>query len=388
MQILPINNGTRLNQQIQSGNTPRRSAFYETNKFASPKPINIIQKTSTDDKNIVTSMKNNHAMHMAARLAFITSLTLLLVKFGAYFLTDSKAVLSDAIESIINVVTAAFLMFSISVSSKPVDENHPYGHGKIESFSAGLEGGLIIIAAVVIFVEAVPAFFTPQPPRNLGAGLFILAGAGAVNLAVGAYLMHAGRKYKSEALGADGRHLLTDFYTSAGVIIGLLLYHLAGFPWIDPLVACLVALNILIPGIKLTANSFKNLMNEADPELLERIVQGLNTIRKPGWLYPHKLRALRSGRYHHVDLHISLPHYWTLTQVHEAEQEITQALLDALGEEGDIMIHVDPCEPPYCPVCEVDDCSKRNSGFICAPNWSVKEVISARATDTTASLPP
>jgi cation diffusion facilitator family transporter len=330
-------------------------------------------------------MKNNVAMHWAARLAFITSLTLLLAKFGAYYLTDSKAVLSDAIESIINVVTGAFLMLSISVSSKPVDENHPYGHGKIESFSAGLEGGLIIIAAVIILIEAVPAFFYPQPPRNLGPGLYILGGAGIVNLAVGIYLMQAGRKYKSEALSADGRHLLTDFYTSAGVIIGLVLYRIIGFLWIDPLVACLVALNILIPGIKLFINSFKNLMNEADPELIERIVEGLNTIRKPGWLYPHKLRALRSGRYHHVDLHISLPHYWTLTQVHEAEQEITQALLDAIGEEGDIMIHVDPCEPPYCPVCEVGDCSERISDFNASPNWSVKEVISARSKDNAES---
>jgi cation diffusion facilitator family transporter len=330
-------------------------------------------------------MKNNVAMHWAARLAFITSLTLLLAKFGAYYLTDSKAVLSDAIESIINVVTGAFLMLSISVSSKPVDENHPYGHGKIESFSAGLEGGLIIIAAVIILIEAVPAFFYPQPPRNLGPGLYILGGAGIVNLAVGVYLMQAGRKYKSEALSADGRHLLTDFYTSAGVIIGLVLYRIIGFLWIDPLVACLVALNILIPGIKLFINSFKNLMNEADPELIERIVEGLNTIRKPGWLYPHKLRALRSGRYHHVDLHISLPHYWTLTQVHEAEQEITQALLDAIGEEGDIMIHVDPCEPPYCPVCEVGDCSERISDFNASPNWSVKEVISARSKDNAES---
>ena len=326
-------------------------------------------------------MKNNHAMHMAARLAFITSLALLLAKFGAYYLTDSKAIFSDAIESIINVVTAAFLMLSISVSSKPVDEDHPYGHGKIESFSAGLEGGLIILAAIMILVESIPVFFAPQPPRNLGLGLYILGGAGAVNLVVGGYLMRAGRTYKSEAISADGRHLLTDFYTSAGVIIGLLLYRLTGFPWLDPLVACLVALNILIPGISLLAKSFKNLMDEADPELLERIVLALNTIKKPGWLYPHKLRALRSGRYHHVDLHISLPHYWTLTQVHEAEQEITQALLDALGEEGDIMIHVDPCEPPYCPICNVDKCSARKADFNSAPNWSVKEVISARAVN-------
>ena len=326
-------------------------------------------------------MKNSHAMHLAARLAFITSLTLLLAKFGAYYLTDSKAVLSDAIESIINVVTAAFLMLSISVSTKPVDENHPYGHGKIESFSAGLEGGLIIIAALIILVEAVPVFFTPQAPKNLGIGLYILGGAGIINLIVGAYLLRAGRKYKSDALSADGRHLLTDFYTSAGVIIGLLLYRFTGYVWLDPFIACLVALNILIPGIKLFTKSFKNLMDEADPELLERIVQGLNSIKKPGWLYPHKLRALRSGRYHHVDLHISLPHYWTLTQVHEAEQEITKALLEAIGEEGDIMIHIDPCEPPYCRICEVDDCSERTAEFNSGTHWSVKEVISARGAN-------
>jgi cation diffusion facilitator family transporter len=325
-------------------------------------------------------MKNNHAMRKAAQLAFITSLILLVAKFGAYYLTDSKAVLSDAIESTINVVTAAFLMLSISVSSKPVDENHPYGHGKIESFSAGLEGGLIVLAALIILVEAIPAFFVSQPPKNLGPGIYILGGAGIINLIVGTYLLSAGKKYKSDALGADGRHLLTDFYTSAGVIIGLVLYSLTGYLWLDPLVACLVALNILIPGIKLFAKSFKNLMDEADPELLERIVQGLNTIKKPGWLYPHKLRALRSGRYHHVDLHISLPHYWTLTQVHEAEQEITEALLKAIGEEGDIMIHVDPCEPPYCPICEVDDCTERTADFISGPHWSVKEVISARSS--------
>jgi cation diffusion facilitator family transporter len=325
-------------------------------------------------------MKNNHAMQKAARLAFITSLILLVAKFGAYFLTDSKAVLSDAIESTINVVTAGFLMLSIAVSSKPVDENHPYGHGKIESFSAGLEGGLIILAAIIILVEAIPAFFVSQPPKNLGPGIYILGVAGVINLIVGSHLLRAGKKYKSDALSADGRHLLTDFYTSAGVIIGLLLYRLTGQAWLDPFVACLVALNILLPGLKLLSKSFKNLMDEADPELLERIVQGLNTIKKPGWLYPHKLRALRSGRYHHVDLHISLPHYWTLTQVHEAEQEITEALLKAIGEEGDIMIHVDPCEPPYCPVCEVGDCTERTSGFDSAPHWSVKEVISARAS--------
>ena len=323
-------------------------------------------------------MDNIRTLRMAARLAFVTSLLLLVAKFGAYYLTGSKAVLSDAIESIINVVTGAFLVLSILVSTRPVDENHPYGHGKIEAFSAGLEGGLIVLAAIMILVEAIPAFFAPHPPTNLGLGIFILGGAGVINLAVGLFLLHTGKKHKSEALRADGRHLLTDFYTSAGVIIGLLLFQLTGLVWIDPLVACLVAINILIPGSKLLNNSLKNLMNEADPELLSRIVEGLNNIKKPGWLYPHKLRALRSGRYHHVDLHISLPHYWTLSQVHAAEKEITDALLEAIGEEGDIMIHVDPCEPPYCPVCKIEPCKERHTAFTGSSDWTVQEVTSAR----------
>jgi len=104
----------------------------------------------------------------------------------------------------------------------------------------------------------------------------------------------------------------------------------------------------------------------------------LNNIKKPGWLYPHKLRALRSGRYHHVDLHISLPHYWTLSQVHAAEKEITDALFEAIGEEGDIMIHVDPCEPRYCPVCGIDSCKERHAEFTGSPEWTVQEVTSAR----------
>ena len=323
-------------------------------------------------------MDNIRTLRMAARLAFVTSLLLLVAKFGAYYLTGSKAVLSDAIESIINVVTGAFLILSIQVSTRPVDKDHPYGHGKIEAFSAGLEGGLIVLAAIIILVEAIPAFFAPHPPTNLGPGIFILGGAGAINLVVGLFLLHTGKKHKSEALRADGHHLLTDFYTSGGVIIGLLLFKVTGLAWIDPLVACLVAINILIPGSKLLNNSLKNLMNEADPELLSRIVEGLNNIKKPGWLYPHKLRALRSGRYHHVDLHISLPHYWTLSQVHAAEKEITDALLEAIGEEGDIMIHVDPCEPPYCPVCKIEPCKERHTAFTGSSDWTVQEVTSAR----------
>ncbi len=333
-------------------------------------------------------MQNENTLRQAARIALFTSFGLLVIKFTAFFMTDSKAILSDAIESIINVVTAGFLVISIAISSRPADQSHPYGHGKIEAFSAGLEGGLIILAAIMIGLEAVPAFFTQQPPRNLGPGIFLIISAGLVNLLVGLYLLHSGKKLKSEALRADGHHLLTDFYTSAGIVIGLFLVHLTGIIWLDPFMACLVAVHLLIPGISLVRSATRNLMNEADQELLARIVSGLNAIRKPGWLYPHKLRALRSGQYHHVDLHISLPHYWTLDQVHEVEQEITDLLLEAIGEEGDVMLHVDPCEPDYCPSCETAPCEARDT--ISPPPasvepWTVEQVTAARPGDNADS---
>lgn len=323
-------------------------------------------------------MEKSTPLHRAAYIAFIISLLLLTIKFVAFFLTGSKAVLSDAIESIINVATGFFLVISIRVSTQPVDENHPYGHGKIEAFSAGFEGGLIILAGIMILQESIPAFFTPSPLQDLGLGMLLLLAAGIVNMMTGLYLLHSGKKLKSEALIADGNHLLADFYTSAGVIIGLVLVHFTGWVWLDPFIACLVAVNLLFPGYRLVRNSTKNLMNEADPDFLERIVGGLNAIRKPGWLIPHNLRSIRSGRYHHVDLHISFPRYWSLDQVHEAEEELTRALLDAVGEDGDIMLHTDPCKDEYCPTCDVEPCAARTAAHETSSEWTVGQVTAPR----------
>ncbi len=315
---------------------------------------------------------------VAARFAFGTAIVLLLVKFVAYLLTGSKAVLSDAIESIINVVTSGFAMYSVAVSARPADADHPYGHGKIEAFSAGLEGGLIVLAAIAIFLQAIPAFLAPSAPTMLGTGLLLLLGAGLVNLGVGLYLLRKGKKLNSEALLADGHHLLTDFYTSAGVIVGLFLVKLTGLAWLDPFTACLVALHILYPGVKLMRRSAATLMDEADPELLARIGAAMNRIRQPGWLNPHKLRVIRSGTYHHVDLHIALPHYWPLERVHETEKEITSALLAEIGVEGDIMIHFDPCEPDYCPVCSLESCDDRRHLFENYDSWNTGRITGPR----------
>jgi cation diffusion facilitator family transporter len=310
-----------------------------------------------------------------ALTALLVTVGVMAVKFATYFLTGSTAVLSDALESIINVITGAFMLISVIISSRPADKSHPYGHGKIESFSAGLEGGLILLAAIIIFIEAVPRFFDPIPPQRLGIGILMLLGAGLVNLILGGYLLRFGRKHHSDALMADGHHLLTDFYTSAGVILGLLAVRFTGWYWLDPLVACLVAANILIPGLRLVRKSIRSLMNEADPEVLQRVAVALGQIKSPAWLAPHDLRVIRSGKYYHIDLHIHLPHYWTLSQAHEVEKEVAAALLEAIGTEGDVMIHLDPCMPSKCGNCSLESCPERLHPFIEGDQITVEKVM-------------
>jgi cation diffusion facilitator family transporter len=188
------------------------------------------------------------------------------VKFVAYFLTDSTAILSDALESIINVVASGFALYSIYLSNQPPDTSHPYGHGKIEYFSVGFEGALIILAAVAILYKAIPAFFYPRMLAQLGLGIFLLLGTSAVNLVLGLFLIRTGRQTRSMPLEADGKHLLTDVYTSVGVVGGLVLVKLTGWQGWDPLAACAVAINIIFTGWRLVKESFGRLMDEADPD--------------------------------------------------------------------------------------------------------------------------
>ena len=320
-------------------------------------------------------MQENILLRKTAVLALTVSVLLLVVKFFAYFLTGSKAILSDAVESIVNVATGAFLVFSITLSSEPVDASHPYGHGKVESFSAGLEGGLILLAGVMIMVESLPAFFTPIVPQKIGLGLILVSAAGLVNFALGFYLLRTGKTHRSEALQADGHHLMTDFYTSGGVILGLITVRVTGWGWLDPLIACLVAVNILVPGARLFLNAVKNLMNEADPAILLGVLAALREVKTPAPLCPHQLRVIRSGRYYHIDLHIILPSQWPLAQVHETEKGIARQILESMGEEGDVMIHVDPCEENCCcSCCRVETCTERTTPFLKATTLTLESV--------------
>ena len=310
-----------------------------------------------------------------AVLALCVGVVLMAVKFVAYWLTDSTAVLSDALESIVNVFASGFLLFSIMLSARPPDSSHPYGHGRVEFFSAGLEGMLIVVAAVAIFWHAVPRLLAPQPLSQLSEGIALIAAAGVVNALTGWYLQNVGRRIQSFALVADGKHLLSDSYTSAGILVGMLLVWLTGWYILDAVVALGVAVSILIMGIRLLREAVARLMDEADPSLLEHIVETLQRRRQIPWIDVHCLRAWRSGARLHVDFHLTLPRYWNLQHCHEIIEEVEQVIHDSQPEQGDVIIHLDPCQPKDCVSCRMAPCSLRSTEFQQTRPWTVASAV-------------
>jgi cation diffusion facilitator family transporter len=317
---------------------------------------------------------------IAISLSFLIGASLMLLKFYVYWLTNSSAILSDALESIINVVASAFAIWSIVLSSKPPDRGHPYGHGKIEYFSAGFEGALIIFAALGIVREALPQILHPRELPNLQSGLWILLGASLVNLFLGIGLTRVGKKTRSLVLTADGRHILTDVYTSVGVLAGLLLVHYTGWYWADGAIACLVALNILFIGSKLVREAFAGLMDASDPQLLEEISRIVSRHRKSTWIDIHRLRAWRAGNRIYVDFHLILPRDLSLDKAHQEVDELEHLLRTHIEGMTDALIHAEPCIDPECPICGIDPCTMRIEPTTHQSLW-VQETLTSQADE-------
>jgi cation diffusion facilitator family transporter len=304
------------------------------------------------------------------------------VKFYAYWLTDSAAILSDALESIINVVASAFALGAVVVAARPPDLSHPYGHGKIEYFSVGFEGALIFLAAVGIFIKAADQLWHPRPLPSLEIGLGLLLGAGIVNLGLGLGLISVGKKTSSITLIADGRHILTDVYTSGGVLIGLLLVWLTGRVWLDGATAAIVGANILYTGWRLVSHSFAGLMDAADTQLLEEIATVLKGHRKPSWVDIHQLRARRAGERLYVDFHLILPQDFSLEEAHREVKELEQIFRDHYRDQAEINIHVDPCNGNMeCPICGNDPCQRRQSDTVWQRIWQREVLVEGREGD-------
>lgn len=311
----------------------------------------------------------------AGMLSLAVAVLLLAVKFLAYLRTGSMAVLSDALESIVNVVAASFAIGSLVFAGQPADRNHPYGHGKIEFFAAAFEGGLIVFAALVILYEAMQGLWHGVELRQLDLGLALVAFAGAGNALLGVFLIRTGRRHRSLTLVADGEHVLADFWTSVGVVVGLLLVRVTGWSWLDPLVAIVTALWLLATGARLVRHAAAGLLDEEDSELLARLVDTLAPKVGSGVIRVHYLRAIRAGRFHHVSAHLVVPEFWSVERAHETSESLAAQVLREVGVEGEITFHTDPCERLYCARCDLEDCPVRRAPFQGHEQLTVEEAV-------------
>ena len=310
----------------------------------------------------------------AAVISLAIGIGMFLAKFGAYLLTGSAAIFSDAAESVVHVLATSMALYSILLSAKPADDSHLYGHGNIEYFSAGIEGALIIIAALFIIYQASIDLIVGSNLRELNTGVIIISAAGIVNLILGFYLIRTGKKTNSLTLIADGKHVLTDSYTSIGVIVGIILVIITGFNILDPLFAIAVALNILFTGYKLIRESIGGLMNETDKQLLDMIVDKIVSKKKDYWIDVHWLRFWKSGDKVFIDFHLILPYYFNIKESHLEEEEIEKELLEIIPN-SQIKIHMDYCTPELCKICNYKACDVRKEEISINVKWDTNKLI-------------
>jgi cation diffusion facilitator family transporter len=311
----------------------------------------------------------------AMLMALLIGILLMVIKFIAWYLTGSNAILTDALESIINVVAGGFALYSLYYSAKPRDEDHPYGHGKIEFFSAGLEGSLIFLAGTAMVVKAVYGFFQVRQLLHVDIGLYLSAFTAAVNFFVGRYLVTLGRKTSSATLIADGKHLLSDTISTVGLVAGLLVIYFTKLYWLDNIITLALGGWIIFMGFKLVRESVSNLLDETDTAVVESIIKILGENRRDNWIDIHNLRVLKYGARLHIDCHLTLPYYLTLLEAHDEVHAVENLVKEKTENEVELFIHADPCLPPSCTVCSRTDCKVRKQEFIRRTEWNLRNVL-------------
>ena len=308
---------------------------------------------------------------------WITALSVILfiAKVAAYYITNSLAILTDALESIVNVVAGGIGLYSLYIAAKPKDEEHPYGHGKAEFVSAAVEGTLIVAAGVLILYETVKNFIQPNPIGKLDAGLIMVAATAVVNYVAGFICLKIGKQNHSLALQASGRHLQTDTWSTFAIIIGLLLMLWTNLLWIDKVIALLMGGYIIFNGYKIIRTSLAGIMDEQDMQLLQNIVDFLNKNRRVNWIDLHNFRIIKYGSHLHIDCHLTVPWY---LNVHEAQGEIDTLMTLITKEFGssiEFFVHTDGCLAFSCPLCDKLSCPVRQHPFERKIEWNLENLL-------------
>ena len=303
--------------------------------------------------------------------ALVSGIIILVIKLYAARIANSAALRSDALEGTVNVLAAAFGLGSIIYAEKPADHDHPYGHGKIEYFAAAFEGGLISLAGLLIFIDAVSKFIHPSPLENLGFGLELNLFAGLMNGIIGFAIFKLGKKHHSKILEADGLHLLTDLVTTLALGLGLGLVMLTGWHWLDPVLALGVALFLFHTGFVLVNESSHALLDAENPETLLKMVKHFNS-KDPGKVITiHEVKTQQFGRDTHVDMHVVVPEFFSIKEAHDVTDQFAFSLRETLGHDSEVHTHIDPCEQSYCKECPVAPCNLRKEPFIARQPFTV-----------------
>jgi len=310
------------------------------------------------------------------RILVIVSVALFVIKMLAWILTGSVAILTDALESTVNVVAGFIGLYSIILSAKPKDKEHPYGHGKVEFISSAIEGILITIAGLVIIYEAIRNLWTPHELKQLSWGLILVAFSAIINFVVGHICVQKGRKENSPILIASGSHLKSDTYSSLGLIVGIVLLLVTGYHWIDSIAALVFACIIILTGYKIIRKSVSGMMDEIDTEIVKEIVTVLNKHRDTNWIDIHNMRVIDYAGFYHIDCHLTVPYYINIDEGHEILDSLTDMLKEHFKNKVEFFVHIDGCIQTQCSLCSIQPCLKRSASFSKQLIWTEEMILS------------
>lgn len=308
---------------------------------------------------------------------YLTALTVVVfaLKMVVFFMTHALSVLSDTLESVVNIIATLVGSYSMYIASKPKDKDHPYGHGKAEFVSSAFQGSLIIGVGCLILYQSIQSYFNPGTLHNLGNGFWLLIIIAIINITTALFVMQMGKKNNSSTLKTSGKLFLIDFFTTFSVAAGLLILIVTGIQKVDAIIAALLGVWVLYDGYKILRASLAGIMDEADMALLENVIEELDANRNNNWIDLHNLRVIKYGPLLHIDCHLTMPWYLNVHEAHRVMDQFTDLIKSRFGDSVEFFIHIDGCMPFSCAICTLDQCEKRQTPFKQKLKWTMENVL-------------
>jgi cation diffusion facilitator family transporter len=292
-----------------------------------------------------------------------------------FFITHSLSVLSDTLESVVNIIATIVGSYSMYIAGKPKDKDHPYGHGKAEFISAAFQGTLIIVVGCLIIYESIDSFMHPGTLHNLGNGFWLLIIIALINISTALYVIRIGNKNNSVALVTSGKLFLIDFFTTISVAVGILILIVTHIQKVDSIIAILLGIWVVYDGYKILRASLAGIMDEADLALLENVIAEINANRNDQWIDLHNLRVIKYGSQLHIDCHLTMPWYLNVHEAHIVMDQFTDLIKRKFGDSVEFFIHIDGCMHFSCAICNIQNCEKRQNSFQKKLEWTMENVL-------------